>query len=232
MITVFLGKLASGKGFETNKLLKQGYEKVSFADALRQATYTTIGFSPKNYDNFKVKLLYLDEAPMWVSKILKRIYPKFQTGREVLQLISDAFKVHDKLIWTNLALKKISNLHSKGKNIVIDDCRFKHELVAIQKFCTESDIKLKIIFCDFRSKQYELYSNHNSEKLAEFIRDGLSFEDGHVFSVDNSFYYTKSKKKYKTACKIYSNSFLEDKDLLDMENLNDFEKLVMFYKGE
>jgi len=232
MITVFLGKLASGKGFETNKLLEQGYEKVSFADELRLSTYTTLSYTPKNYDNFKVKLIYLDEHPMWVSKLCKRLFPKWQTGREVLQVISDAFKKYTPSIWTGLALKQISKLHSQGKNIVIDDCRFKHEVVAIQKFCAESNIEVKFIFCDYRSKGYEMYSEHNSEKLAEFLRDILQFKDQHQLSVDSCFYYVKKGKKYKTSVPVYANQFLEDTDLLDLENTNDFEKIVLNYKGE
>lgn len=231
-ITVFMGKIGSGKSYRMKELTNFGAIKVSFADELRSRAYQIIGYVPKNYDDFKKKLIYLDELPIWVSNICRKLFPKWLDGRKILQFTGDAFKVADKYYWTNLALKRMSELSKQGKNIIIDDARFKHELVAIQQFCAKEKIELEIVFCDYRSKNYEMYSNHNSEKLAEFIRDKLQFEDGHKITVDNCFYYNLNGQHYKTAVPIYSNQFLEDKDKLDINDLNDFERIVTEYMGE
>ena len=231
-IITFIGKKQSGKDTRAKEYINQGYVKVAFADILTEKTYRILKFIPKNYEQFKTNLLFLNNAPQFISNILKKIFPQWQTGREFICNLSDELKIDDKLILTKQTMKHIESLILNGNNVVVTDLRMKHELVAIQHFCAENNIELEIIFCDYHSKNYEEHSTHNSEKLSMFLRDKLHFKDGYKLSLDNCFYYNIKGQRYKTAVPVYSNQFLDDKDKLNKDKLNDFERIVTSYHGE
>ena len=229
-IVVFIGKMGSGKNFETKKYLDMGYLKYSFADELRKSCYGIIGYIPVNYDKFKERLIYLDEFPTFITKLLKCTIPCWKTGRELLQDTSDEFKKYNKRIWIDSCINAFSEAIGFGNNIVVDDLRTKAELVALQQYSANNNIDLEVYFCDYRSKKYEMHSKHNSEKLAEYLRDELKFQHLQQISIDKCFYYKQNGKTYKTAVPIEVNTFLEERDLLNLENLNDFEKIVINFK--
>lgn len=229
-IVVFIGKLASGKSFESTKLINKGYIKLSFADTLREYCYGLLGYTPSNYDEAKTKLLYLDTMPLWATKLLKEIFPHWRTLREFLQYGADVLKKIDPLVFTNSLLKKLDD--NVNSNIVIDDCRMKHELIALQKYATKNDIKLRIIFTDYRSPKYELKSIHGSEHLAEFVRDVMGKKHLDELKVENCYYYKEKGIRYKTATEINNVRFLLDSHKVDMNNLTDYEQILYNYKGE
>lgn len=171
-IVLYVGLIGSGKSTRAKKLIAIGdYIKLSFADGVREQAFLFQGYTPKNYDNYKARLLYLDQLPTFISKMLKFIFPNWLYGREYLQNIGHKQrKFNGDTYWIDQVIKEIIN---SDKNIVIDDCRYKNELMTLVDFAKENDYKLEVIFCDYRSHRYNDKSTHPTEQLALWLRDRL-----------------------------------------------------------
>lgn len=195
-IIMFIGLQGSGKTFsamEYNISQNKSVYNFSFADELRKEVYQKIGYKPINYCNFKNRLIYLDRYPSFISSILKLLFPFWKNGRELLQYYGKKRREENSYYWINkLKLKILKyeklrrdiNFEIDGNIVTIDDCRYINEVLAIKKFCAEENYKLKIIFCDYRSKFYNDKSKDSSEFLALWIRDNLKPKHGQDITIE------------------------------------------------
>lgn len=202
-IILLVGLMGSGKTELAKKYIKDyNHEKFSFADEVRSQSFLFLGHKPKDYDNFKARLLYLDRLPTAISKILKYLFRNWLYGREYLQNIGHGQrKLNGDRYWIN---KTIDKIKQSNNPIVIDDCRYKNELTAIHDFAKDNDYRLEIRFCDYRSKKYNDKSKHSTEQLAIWLRDNFNLPHDSLlafFSLDgyNSYsnLYDIIIKKYK-----------------------------------
>lgn len=166
-VVCFMGVSGSGKNHQTNLLKKKGYIEINFADELRNILWDTIGYKPKNYNKAKQCIVGLDAYPIWVSKILKKIFPLLPTIRELLQnLGTEAMRSREPNFWCELWLDKVNAELEKGNDVVCSDLRFINELKYTQ---FKNKAEFEIIFCDYVSDRYDCENNHSSEKLAQYL---------------------------------------------------------------
>jgi hypothetical protein len=168
MIIGICGNIGSGKDTIADYLvLRYGFNKIFFSDALKQITSIITGWS---YD-------YLNGSNEQFRKdretIIHPIYKK--TGRELLQYIgTDVFRDHfDKNIWVNI-VKQYIEKNKYTKNIVISDCRFENEINMIKEF----DIVNNVFFINVERNQNTI-TNHKTE--------GLKVNGNNVYNIDNSY---------------------------------------------
>jgi hypothetical protein len=128
MIIAISGYARSGKDTIGDILVSLGFQKVAFADKLREAllelnpiiTFDTISNQPIRYNEI-IDLVGYERA--------KTIYPEI---RNLLQKLSTQVgrNVLDEDIWINLLTSKLT----KNNNWVITDCRFPNEAQAIKNY--------------------------------------------------------------------------------------------------
>lgn len=183
----FLGVLGGGKDFSANKLVKEGYIKVAFADELREMAWDILGWRPdaddfdRQYDWFK-KLplnrrceintsseLYLNyKSPGWIQ------YDRDITGRQFLQnLGTEGIRKRDPDFWARITKQKIQKLLDEGKKVVTTDARFSNEIQSL------SELGAQFIFCNYKSDRYDATNTHESEALAQSLLK-RGFQDGDI----------------------------------------------------
>jgi hypothetical protein len=117
----FCGLMGSGKTFAADYLVeKYGYTKVKFAKPLKDML-RAMGLTEAHIEGDLKELpcdLLDGRTPRWAMQTLGT-----EWGRE---LISEN-------LWGNLWEQEVRSLLSKGKRVVVDDCRFDNEAQRIQK---------------------------------------------------------------------------------------------------
>jgi len=164
-VIVMLGAMKSGKTTYANEIIKNDktFMKISFADALREEAWEILGYKPDNYDNFKKRIIYLDKCPDFISKILSISFPFLNSGRQFLQNLGEKRRKKNPKYWIEKVGKKIKN---DARNIVIDDCRYKNELLYVYNICKKNNYELKVYFCNWHE---QVLSFHDSERLARYL---------------------------------------------------------------
>lgn len=180
-LVAYLGVQGSGKDFSANKLIKQGYVKVAFADALRDMAWDVLGWTPQNdhsYEWFKRlpidKRVYINDTEEHKLKLLaiQSISIKEDiTGRQFLQNLGVAMRSRDPNFWVMVAVSKIQKILEEGERVVVTDARFDNEIQSLKSLGS------KFIFCDYRSSRYNATDTHESEALAQrLLAEG--YKDG------------------------------------------------------
>lgn len=150
----YIGCLGSGKSFQTEKLIKEGYYPIAFADELRNKCWEFLSWNPKNdeeYENFKAGNVFID------------LFGGFVNGRAVLQQMGQLMRMENKNYWVDKLKQRIDLLYKLGYNkIVVTDIRHENELELIKSYNNS-----KVIFCDYKSERYDCSNTHISEQLAQ-----------------------------------------------------------------
>lgn len=159
-IKCFVGVIGSGKDYQCQQLIKDGYTQIAFADTLRELTWKIFKWEPKSpedYEDFKSTLFTAAG------------YPSI-SGREFLQRLgTDARKLIDENIWVTSINKRISE--SRSNKICISDMRFRNEFNYITNF-SPAKYDIEIVFTNYKSPRYNSTDSHDSEKMAqEFLTD-------------------------------------------------------------
>lgn len=157
-IIALIGPIGSGKDYRAKKLESEGYTKVSFADYLRQTCWDILWWKPNSdleYREFK-------KNPIGPAQI---------SGREFMFSIEGLLK---KSFGSNVFIEKtishmIYHYHNK---FVISDLRFIEEYNKLKEVFES----VKVIFCNYKSNEYEL-KNTPSEKLAKRFAE-IGYVDG------------------------------------------------------
>lgn len=174
-IKVFIGVIGSGKDYRCQKLVETGeYEKIAFADDLRQLTWELLEWEPKNsidYDDFKLGRIngYLLGTEPFSSN------PDYWvTGRKFLQNIGTSLRNRDEDFWVNVWKNKVAK---SNKNICCSDCRFPNEVLSILSL---SDMyNVEFIFTNYKSERYSPDDDHISERYAQILLS-YGYNDGDI----------------------------------------------------
>lgn len=152
----FIGTIGSGKSFKCDKLKKEGFIQIDFADCLREMCWKIIDWSPKNsqeYDDFKKGLISI---------------PGFGklNGRKMLQELGNSMRNVDEDFWVKKWKQTVDLAIAKGYDkICVSDCRYENEARAIWNFGMGTDSKIE--FCDYHSDRYNATDTHKSEEFAQ-----------------------------------------------------------------
>lgn len=162
---IFLtGVIGSGKDYNASKYEKMGYEKLSFADGVRDIAWQCLSWKPSSdeeYIKFKNMKISLSNNNQVKSEI---------SGRDLLINIGDGFRdILDSKIWIKLLEKKLNK--SSNDKFVISDCRYPNEILY---FFASHDIEIK--FCNYKSERYTLLDSRSEWMARKFIE--LGFQDG------------------------------------------------------
>ncbi|MBR4316369.1 MAG: hypothetical protein IKP65_05335 [Alphaproteobacteria bacterium] len=165
----------SGSGKDTlAELVKNEYERMAFADSLKNICIEYLGLS---YDD-----AYTQEG--------KKKFNNFwgMTNREILQKIgTDAMRngFHNE-VWTKMLELKIIKALKENKKIIITDCRFDNEAALVEKL---GGIVMKIERKNMESNLNESEKNHVSEKgLEEKYISSIILNDRDISNLKNEFH--------------------------------------------
>jgi hypothetical protein len=159
-IVAFCGVIGSGKDYNANKYVSQGYSHINFAEPLKQIIFQTLKIK---IDNHTIYELYKDNY--WNP--VTRVFPSFN-GRQLLQLGNVARKILYEDVWVDAWEKLIEN----ESQIVISDCRYLNEAKKIISLGGE------IYFCDYKSMKYNSKNKFESEQMAqELLKKGFKHGD-------------------------------------------------------
>ena len=160
-IRAFCGFEASGKSYSSARLKEtMGFQKVSFADPLRDIVFQTIGIP------FEKGMQHYRELKQ--MKLINNL-----TLRNLLENLGSAVRKYDKDFWANAAIETIKQ---SPKNICIDDLRYYNEYSALRKYSAENDIDFELVFCDYHSEYYRDDNKHESAALAAFLKN-MGYKD-------------------------------------------------------
>ena len=184
-IVGFVGVIGSGKNYQKDLLLKEGYVGLDFKDELLRMASDLVGFDvTKDYEAFKKYVVGITEPanPKMISlekesqnrKFLK-MFPKAMTGRALLQRLgTEAMRKRDPNYWVNAWSKQAEVIIDAGRSIACADVRFQNEVDAIRKTAGYLRVNFRVIFCDYRSERYDATSTHPSEALARaYVETGV-----------------------------------------------------------
>lgn len=160
-IRAYCGFQGSGKDYSCKRLLEtMGFQKVSFADPIRDIAFNVIGLP------YEEGMLKYDELKN--TEIINGL-----TFRNILENIGSSVRKYDKDFWVKAAIEIIKN---SVKNICISDLRYYNEYALIKKYADENNIDFKLVFCDYHSKYYVDNNPHESAKLATYLKN-LGYKD-------------------------------------------------------
>lgn len=151
----------SGKGYQSDKFIRRGYKKLSFADPLRKMACHVIGL------NYEEAMKVYDRLKM--TELFNKL-----TFRNILENLGSGVREVDEDFWVKAVTKSI---RETTKNVVIDDMRYPNEFLEIYRFCQEHNIRFRAYLCDFHSERYDANNKHESAALANYLVDDLKLQD-------------------------------------------------------
>jgi dephospho-CoA kinase len=157
-IVGFCGVIGSGKDYNADKYVKEGYIKVNFADVLKKIVFKMLKIETNiNYEVFK--------ETYW-NPVYKNI-PSLN-GRDFLQVGNIIRNFIDENIWVNAWEKEIQ----KYDKIVVSDVRYNNEAKKIISLGGE------IYFCNYKGNfKYNSKIKLESEQLSQSLLN-KGFKDG------------------------------------------------------
>ena len=174
-VIAFCGFEQSGKDYSCKRLITtKGYEKVAFADALREISFKLIGYSVeegmKHYEELKK------------SEIINGL-----NFRNILENLGSGIRKYDRNFWAKTVLVRIKQT---SKNVCISDLRYQNEYKVLKDFCDKNDIDFKLVFCDYKSPGYNDKNPHESAQLAKYLKD-LGYKDQEIVEEADIMAYRK-----------------------------------------
>ena len=163
-VIAFCGFEQSGKDYSCKRLIAtKGFEKVAFADALREISFKLLGYS-------------VDEGMKHYEELKKSVIYNSLTFRNILENLGSGIRKYDRNFWAKTVLVKIKQTF---KNICISDLRYPNEYTVLKSFCDKNDIDFKLVFCDYKSPNYNDKNPHESAQLARYLKD-LGYKDQEI----------------------------------------------------
>lgn len=189
----FIGVIGSGKNYQKDLLLKQGYAGIDFKDELIAVSEDLLGFEiTSKYDLFKETVVGVTKPGVDMSEdVMRRVsnrflaqFPNAMTGRSMLQRMgTEVMRKRDPDYWVKAWARKAVEALKGGRGVACADVRFRNEIEALWGLGKELGVKSKIIFCDFHSDRYNEKSPHESERLAQhLLAEGLKDGDQVLWS--------------------------------------------------
>lgn len=175
----YIGVIGSGKDYQANKHVEHGYEKISFADKLREMLWDTLSYYPANNEEYE----YFKKSTIWTPY-------DYISGRQVIQNFGQTMKVtFGDDVWTNLFIDQVL---SSEKDVVCPDMRFLEEFDGVNESLSNYR-DINYIFCNYVSGKYDPDNVHESEHMAQyFLSNGLNDMD--EIPVEMFYNYRKEKK--------------------------------------
>ena len=138
-VIAFCGFESSGKSYSAKRLMTtMGFEKISFANTLRDIAFSTIGIP-------------FDEGMLKYDELKKTELINGLNFRNILENLGSAVRKYDEDFWARGVLNFIK---SCLKNVCIDDLRYPNEYRVLKNYCELAGIEFKLIFCDYHSENY------------------------------------------------------------------------------
>lgn len=134
MIITICGLKGSGKDTISNYFVKKyGFIKLHFGGVLKDVC--SIIFNWPRYllegDTVESREFRETEDKWWSKKLGFKITPRIALQKIGTDVLRNHFN-ND--IWSLIIEKKINDLSSKGKNIIIADCRFQNEIKMLRSY--------------------------------------------------------------------------------------------------
>ena len=165
-VIAFCGFESSGKSYSAKRLFTtMGFEKTSFANALRDVAFKTIGIP------FEEGMVKYDELKH--TELINGL-----NFRNILENLGSAIRKYDEDFWARGVLKFIKEC---PKNVCIDDLRYPNEYRVLKEYCDLAGIEFKLIFCDYHSENYRDDNTHESALLAKFLK-GRGYKDQDIIN--------------------------------------------------
>lgn len=177
-----IGVIGSGKDHRSDLLVKEGYEKISISDSVREVCWRLLNWSPNDditYEEFKKSKVEISVIKKFSNIGLSTTWGQRKefTGRDLLISIGDGFKeIFHEDIWIDKTISKIDKL--SNKNVVISDVRYMNEVKKLKQ-----NFKCKFIFCNYKSNKYRVDESLKSEQLAISLMN--NFNDGDEIEFNN-----------------------------------------------
>jgi hypothetical protein len=129
-IVAFCGFIGAGKTSAANALVEMGYEKISFADPLKDAVSAVFGWDRKRLSGLNPTDRAWREEPdtFWTEALGKPVTPRWALQYVGTEVFRNTLS-HD--VWA-IALEARMNARPDAK-FVIDDCRFSNEQFTIKQ---------------------------------------------------------------------------------------------------
>lgn len=173
-IIAYIGVIGSGKDYQANLRVKEGYAKLNFKDALIDMCSDIVGYDVReDYEWFKSHLLGMRRPSNPLNEGYCNMDTKtmieqhgLMTGRILLQRVgTETMRKRDQDHWAKQWIEAVKK-HAAW-NIANADCRFRNECNAIVAHGAECEFKF--VFCDYRSKRYDATMDHESEFIAQAL---------------------------------------------------------------
>lgn len=179
----FVGSAGCGKDTLGDMLVEEGWNKIAFADSLKEMCIEFLGLSHDDVYTQEGKMKHNDFWGM--------------TNREILQKVgTDAFRNgFHKDTWVKIMELKLKKALSENKKIVVTDIRFDNEAALIEKL---GGVVFKIVRPNLVSNLSSSEQQHVSEqgisdcyiaRVINNVRDlsylKMSF-DNHIYSIENN----------------------------------------------
>lgn len=167
-LIIYLGLMGSGKDYEANSLIKEGYTKVAFADPLRNMAWRLLNWRPLtdyDYEMFKKdQLCTLHDH----SNNQLRYFKPLCSGRHFLQLLGQIMRENNSNYWASAWFKYIFS--NNLQKVVCTDCRYPNEIKMALEF-KNLGYNVKFIYCSYESDKFKegLKEQHESERFAQFL---------------------------------------------------------------
>ena len=154
-IIAFCGAQGGGKDFNARRLvMTRGFRKVAFADALRKVAFEVINLpfeeGMKKYDELK----------------RTNLMPNL-TFRNILENLGSGIRYYDKDFWVKATIKDIEK---DTQDVCISDLRYYNEYKGIKEYCKKKGYKFTLIFCDYKGNDYKWDNEHESARLATYLK--------------------------------------------------------------
>ena len=162
-IIAFIGRAGSGKDYQCNKLVEQGYVKLAFADALRDIAFSSlnidIDWGLEHYDWLKENKCIIVNLGEEKHELDFRQFLQFLGTQGIRKYAYD--------FWCQCLNSTI--LANKYEQVCISDMRFINEYMSVRDFCIKYGYKYKVIFCDYKSDRYQKDNDHQSARMGNWF---------------------------------------------------------------
>lgn len=156
-VIAFIGFEGSGKDYQTNKILQdKSYTRIGMSDAIREKAFKSCGIKPiygKEYEKWKISPLHGFTG---------------KTGRDLLLKIGEMQRKINPYVWSEKWLKSANKLFPN--NIVVNDCRFWHEVRSILNLSLINGYEVIFIYCNYQGEKFRV-SKEKPDQLAYFFHE-------------------------------------------------------------
>lgn len=177
-LIAFSGRAGSGKSLASQTLINLGWERVKFADPLKnmlRAFYKTTGL-----DDEQIERRIEGDLKETPDDLLNGQSPR--TAMIALGHDWGRVNMHDTL-WVDAWERAVRSVMAKGHNVVVDDCRYVNEVNAIHKLggrvimITRPQSKVLVSYHPSEQFDFEpdlsIFNNYGPEELVAAVHEAV-----------------------------------------------------------